>query len=1169
MDKQAAAKLITQTFEANFDEQHFTNFARNLFNQIDESKAFSQQGAYIWDAFKDHVRQYKRLGTYTDPAGTEIDILMVRLKKETALGHARTMQRNFVARYLKERDEKDAAIVAYYTDGQPDWRFSLVKMEYQIAYSETTGRLKTQETLTPARRYSFLVGENEPNHTAQQQLVPLLQDTRHNPTLAQLEDAFNIESVTVEFFQKYKEIFLNLREELDRLARKEKGVKAEFGRAGINTANFAKKLLGQIVFLYFLQKKGWLGVAQGDAWGSGPKDFLRRLFDQKDITYTNFFNDVLESLFYDALAIERPGNFFDRLNCRIPFLNGGLFEPMGNYNWQDVDILLNNACFHDIFETFDLFNFTVREDEPLEKEVAVDPEMLGKVFENLLDVTDRKSKGAFYTPREIVHYMCQESLINYLDTSLNSHPTALIPAKAKQQKLFGDPDPEQLSLTATETRPLIPRQDIDALIRKGELVLEHDAAKASGTKSYQYQLPQSIRSNAADIDAALASIKICDPAIGSGAFPVGLMQEIVKARTVLTTYLKPKEQESKNQESKARFGMPEQALDSKTHFPEIHYGRTPYHFKRHAIQESIYGVDIDPGAVDIAKLRLWLSLVVDEDSYDNIQPLPNLDYKIVCGNALLGVEKDLFNHHLFAEIEELKPIHFAATDPAEKRSLKSQIDNLIAQLTHGNIQFDFEIYFSEVFHHNGGFDVMIANPPYVGEKGNKETFRELKTGTLGKFYKRKVDLFYFFFHLALNLVKTNSHITFITTNYYLTASQAGNLRQDFKERANIKKLINFNELRIFESATGQHNMITILCKNQDANAKAKTCISRRNGDASPEVLHNIVNWMDPETNYYDVMQKDLYEGSENYIRLIGAGNYSSPLGNTIPSVLNKVKLQGITLGTLCNVNQGIISGADKVTSRHIRKGLITEEFKNHGIYVLSKLELLKLKLSEEERQIAKAFFKNSDIQKYYCSTRPDRFLFYVTRDIDISNYPTIRKHFEKYKQIVRNRSENRGEIQAALALGKWWVVFAARNVKLFLGAKIVSPQRSLSNTFAYNECEWFASADVYFITEKEKNISLKYILALLNSNLYYVWLYHKGKRKGKALELYHKPLTEIPVKKVSSIQQKPFIALVDQILTAKKANPAADVSALEDEIDQLVYQLYGLTDEEIDIVEGQ
>jgi adenine-specific DNA-methyltransferase len=145
-----------------------------------------------------------------------------------------------------------------------------------------------------------------------------------------------------------------------------------------------------------------LGVHEGASWGEGPKDFLRQLFERKYADYDNFFNDLLQPLFYEALAIERPDHLYPRLRARIPFLNGGLFEPMNNYDWQRVNILLDNDLFADIFDTFDLYNFTVREDEPLEKEVAVDPEMLGKVFENLLEVTVRKSKGAFYTPREIV-----------------------------------------------------------------------------------------------------------------------------------------------------------------------------------------------------------------------------------------------------------------------------------------------------------------------------------------------------------------------------------------------------------------------------------------------------------------------------------------------------------------------------------------------------------------------------------------------------------------------------------------------------------------------------------------------------------------------------------------------------------------------------------------------
>ena len=306
--------------------------------------------------------------------------------------------------------------------------------------------------------------------------------------------------------------------------------------------------MGQVVFIYFLQKKGWLGIEKNDAgkfneWGTGHKDFLKRLYNKDIVSYNNFFNDILEPLFYEALARDRENDkdYYSPFRCKIPFLNGGLFEPLGGYNWTDTDILIDNKIFGKIIETFDLYNFTVKEDEPLEKEVAIDPEMLGKVFENLLEVKDRKSKGAYYTPREIVYYMCQQSLINYL-----------------------------------ETRTGIMKEHIESFIYNG------------GTSTQ-------IRDNKEKIDRLLKNIKVVDPAIGSGAFPVGMMMEIIKARSALTG-LFPKEEQ-----------------------PE----RTAYNFKRECIENSLYGVDIDPGAVDIAQLRLWLSLIVDEADIHKIKPLPN------------------------------------------------------------------------------------------------------------------------------------------------------------------------------------------------------------------------------------------------------------------------------------------------------------------------------------------------------------------------------------------------------------------------------------------------------------------------------------------------------------------------------------------------------------------
>ncbi len=380
MDKQQATTLISRTFENAFDEGKYLRFLRELFNgQMDESddRKFDLYGQYIPDSFKESVRRYKRLGTYTDPDGHEIDLLVVILRRDGALDRARTMQRNFAAYHLKRR-EKETAIIAYTTEERGDWRFSMVRREPVVAFSEK-GNLIAKDELTPVRRYSFLVGRSERSHTAQQQLFPILLDDKHDPTLEGLEAAFNIETVTKEFFERYEALFLQLKNELDHLTAKDSRVQAEFEAKELDTANFAKKLLGQIVFLYFLQKKGWLGVPVSGKWGDGSKSFMKDLFNGYK-NNGNYFNRILEPLFYDALARDRSkeDNIYKLITgeeVKIPFLNGGLFEPMSNYDWRNIDILLPNKLFAvenpektkeeelGIFDIFDRYNFTVREDE--------------------------------------------------------------------------------------------------------------------------------------------------------------------------------------------------------------------------------------------------------------------------------------------------------------------------------------------------------------------------------------------------------------------------------------------------------------------------------------------------------------------------------------------------------------------------------------------------------------------------------------------------------------------------------------------------------------------------------------------------------------------------------------------------------------------------------------
>ncbi len=621
--------------------------------------------------------------------------MIVYLKNKTSLERARTFQRNLIAWYLKGSRGgklKDAALVAFISPDAEDWRFSLVKMEYKFVETPT-GKIKVKEEFTPAKRFSFLVGKNEKSHTAQSRFLPLLESERL-PKLEDLEEAFNVEVVTEEFFRKYRDLFIRTKLTLDRIVQDNPRVRVEFERKNINTVDFAKKLLGQITFLYFLQKKGWFGVERGKPWGTGPKDFIRRLFNREYGDYENFYNDVLEPLFYEALRTDRSADdhYYSRFNCKIPFLNGGLFDPINNFDWVDVDILLPNELFSNnnktkegdigdgILDVFDRYNFTVNEEEPLEKEVALDPELLGKIYEKLNAIRPdnfdeyvkvlksgkkgeetkfNKEYGVYYTPREIVHYMCQESLINYLETELAGK---------------------------------VKKEEIEEFVRYADLFLEHERTACEKREriergeqketKYEHKIPESIIQNAELIDKLLADIRVCDPAVGSGAFLVGMMHEIVKLRQLLSVYL---------------------GRDINT-----------YDLKRHCIENSLYGVDIDPGAVEICKLRFWLSLIVDEEDFHNIKPLPNLDYKVVCGDSLLGIEKNLINVNLFNQLEKLKTQYFNETNPVRKQKLKNEIDKLIYEITNGHKEFDFEVYFSEVFHEKGGFDIVIGNPPYSG-----------------------------------------------------------------------------------------------------------------------------------------------------------------------------------------------------------------------------------------------------------------------------------------------------------------------------------------------------------------------------------------------------------------------------------------------------------------------
>lgn len=1112
MEKSSAIRIIKNTFEKSFDKEQYRRFIKELFNHLDESNNFFWAGNRIPNAgaFQPFINSIERVGKYQDADGKKIDCLIVNLKKETTLEHARTRQRNFVARYLQGHmggDDKDAALVAFVSPDSEDWRFSLVKVDYSL----DLGKLQTE--LTPARRYSFLVGKNESSHTAQLQLLSILQDDKRNPLLADFEKAFNIEVVTKEFFTKYRELFHDVEEALEGVIKQNQKAREDFEANGVDNVNFAKKLLGQIVFLYFLQKKGWFGVGRDDSWGTGPKDFLRGLFEKKIVPYQNFFNDILEPLFYHTLAIERTDDFSDRFNCKIPFLNGGLFDPINNYDWIHTDILIPNKLFSNeketnegdtgtgILDVFDRYNFTVKEDEPLDKEVAVDPEMLGKVFENLLEVKDRKSKGTYYTPREIVHYMCRESLINYLDTTVNNGAVPLAEEKPVNLKLLGAPATQQMAMKTEGHTGRVPRVDIETFVRTGELAVEHDArVESTGkeTRDYSYKLPASIRLNAKLIDDALADIRVCDPAIGSGAFPVGMMSEIVRARNVLKTWTKTSE--------------------------------SFYDFKRHAIQNCLYGVDIDPSAVEIAKLRLWLSLVVDEEDIKQIQPLPNLDYKIVCGNSLLGVKKDIMNWPLFDELEKLKPLFFAETNVRKKKEYKEQIDLMIQKITNNDKNFNFEVYFSEVLRKKGGFDVIIANPPYV----RQENIKELKPGLQKHFscYTGVADLYVYFYERGFQLLRDGGVLTFISSNKYFRSGYGEKLRQFLASKSTMHQLIDFGDAPVFEAIA--YPSIIVLSKRSPGSNQTRAL----NWEPGPpiEAFDSVF-----QSRSFLIAQKEL---TADGWRLES---------HAVLRLLEKLSKEGKPLDEYVNGRfyRGILTGLNEafVVDRATHDRLIAEHPSSAEVLnpFLRGKDVKRWTVDFGEQYLIK--IESSENKKHPWSGKSET----EAEKAFAKTYPAIHKRFGEYRKELVKR-QDQGTYFWELRSCKYWQEFES--------PKIIYPNICKRNEFAWEGNSYYANQKTFIIPNGSK-----YLMAVLNSS---VVMFLFANRLAKLQNGFYEPsaifIKDFPIPKASDV--KPIETLVDRILAAKAADPAADVSALEQEIDQLVYKLYGLTPEEIAVVEG-
>src|SRR3989344_7364575 len=912
--------------------------------------------------------------------------------------------------------------------------------------------------------------------------------------------------------------------------------------------------------------------------------------------YKNFFNEILEPLFYDALATDRSADdhYYRLFKCKIPFLNGGLFEPINEYNWSKTDILLDNQIFEDIFKTFDEFNFTVKEDEPLEKEVAVDPEMLGKVFENLLEIKDRKSKGAFYTPREIVYYMCQQSLINYLETNTS-----------------------------------ISREYLEKFIQLGDFALDIIIKEQEQIKKYgrsyvedKFTIPKSIREKYDKIDKLLKEIKVIDPAVGSGAFPVGMMNEIVKARSILSIY-----------------------------FEE---NRKDYDLKREIIENCLYGVDIEPSAVEITKLRFWLSLIVDELEMKNIKPLPNLDHKIMCGNSLLeefeGVK--LFDEKLLGEIKkdnslELKQIndgiarlwkekgqlitgksngdikeidkeikllerkkkklesgsrdasrnmtldeasenrikesqkklselkrlqkeYFNEQNRNTKKKLREDISKIEWELIEETLKeqnnevamqklkqykknkekpfFLWKLHFAEVFQRdNPGFDIVIANPPYVKEYVNRSAFDGLRNSP---YYQGKMDLWYLFACEGIDLLRKEGVECFIAPNNWVSNAGASIFRNKVIRDTQIIHFIDFGNFKVFTA--GIQTMVYLLKKSK-VKGKYNLFYSKLLNDSiNSEELYNFL-YSKIENSYF---LKYFVEFDRDKFN----NEYVTFLGKKLTEFLNKIKNHGNFYLNNKEVAQGIVAPQENLNKSNAEK--LNNQFPvGKGIFVLNNNEKGNLSLNKEELNLIKPYYTTNEVSRYRFLPQNKYWIIYTRSDIknEIQKYPNIKKYLDNFGKIITSDNKPYG-------------LHRAREERFFKGTKIISLRKCFKPSFSLVSGDSYVSQTFFLI--KTDRIELKYLLGLLNSRLISFWLYYKGKLQGNLYQIDYIPIIKIPIKAGDKNVESNIIKLVDQILSITKDEDYLEnigkqtkVKRLEKEIDQIVYKLYELIPEEIKLIE--
>lgn len=978
------------------------------------------------------------MGNIETPDNYRIGLFFYRINSGS-VAHKKVGLRNLVKSWVNPNwGEFDAAIVVF-SDGT-DWRLSFV--------------CDIKDVATCPKRFTFVFGEKDNFYRTPIERFTTLQN--EEPTFKNIHKAFSVEALSDDFFDQYREYYADFVEFITGKRYVKEGTKwvervihnpnyqysDTFGCDDKLVRDYIKKMFGRIVFLYFLQRKEWL---------DGNRNYMHDLFvnsDKKD----DFLDGVLEPLFFEILNTDKPYRTAAAKalpgSDNIPYLNGGLFAAD---EIDELDCKFPESLFSKFFNFLDSYNFTIDENDADDAEIGIDPEMLGRIFENLLE--DNKDKGAFYTPKEIVDYMCRESIIAYL-----------------QNDRFTD--------SGNET------------IRK--FVETYDGASLS-VEQRKY------------LKDKLKSVKICDPAIGSGAFPMGLVNLLSKL------------------------------------YSALHLSTDAAVIKRHIMEQNIYGVDIEKGAVDIARLRFWLAMIVEEK--DPI-PLPNLHFKIMQGNSLLesyqGVDlSDLtkvkpITRNLFDSedteretlVADLKK-YYETSDHAERdRLFNDIIKNVRRQLFAKNITlpqgmdpsanedfFLWHTWFSDVFE-KGGFDIVIGNPPYIEfknyPKSEKDKLKHYVTA------KGKYDIYIPFIERGINLLRSKGFLNYICPTRFLKRDYGKALREFISNNLRLNTLVDFSDVQVFENAMTYTGIVML----QNLSEENSYCFRYASG-------------LDKK---YDLVASSKLKNE--------IWDFSNGMK---ASLIAKIQKQGETLDSISNgIIQGIATGKDSVF-------LVKED-------VISQYSI--------EKDIIRPFLKGKDISPYKINWSG----FYVIYPYNpegkvISEHEFKDKYPNAYHYLEMHRDDLKGRGYFDKSTKLWFELWNQRKAERFEGVKIVTLDNASRNSFSVDISNFYGTTTVYNIKLKDNSISPYYIVGILNSKL--LDFYHKSKSIPQANGFYRYQaifIKELPIVIANEQVQKKVERLVKNIMSG---GSQTERDILNQNIDIIAYRIYGLKYEDILIVDPE